>query len=206
MWRALMTAAVAGLLASFSIHAEGLAALTGPVTLVVDAERPLPSKALESLKEEMSRLFAPTGVQLSWAERNQAGLGYEAQGIVVVKLRGDCRIPDLPMPPDERGPLAWTHISDGAMLPFSEVSCEKVTRAAQAALFGGERRRTEELMGRALGRVVAHELVHILLRKKDHESRGLFRKGLTARDLIEEFRDEEERGRIVIEQGGKPSS
>lgn len=206
IWRAALMAVPAVLFLTNPAHAEGLAALTGSVTLVVDAEKPLPSKALESLKGEMSRLFGPSGVRLAWADQTSAALGYEAQGIVVVRLRGDCRIPDLPMPPDERGPLAWTHISDGAVLPFSEVSCEKVTRAAQTALFGGERARREELMGRALGRVVAHELVHILLRKKGHEARGLFRKGLTARDLIEEFREDEERGRIVIEQGGKPSS
>lgn len=206
MWRAVLALTALLLGSEPFLHAEGLAALTGPVTLVVDAETPLPSKALESLKSEMSRLFAPSGLRLAWADRAHAGLGYQAQGIVLVRLRGDCRIPGLPMPPDERGPLAWTHISDGAVLPFSEVSCEKVMRAAQSALFGGERSRQEELMGRALGRVVAHELVHILLKKKGHETRGIFRKGLTARDLIEEFRSGEERGRIVIEQGGKPAS
>ncbi|GIU76652.1 MAG: hypothetical protein KatS3mg004_3739 [Bryobacteraceae bacterium] len=206
MWRAVLALIV--LLAGIQpfLLAEGLAALAGPVTLVVDAETPLPSKALESLKSEMSRLFGPSGVRLAWADRTHAALGFEAQGIVVVRLRGDCRIPDLPMLPDERGPLAWTHISDGAVLPFSEVFCEKVTRAAQLALVGGEHSRREELMGRALGRVVAHELVHILLKHKGHEAKGIFRKGLTARDLIEEFPGDEERGRIFIDKGGKPAS
>lgn len=188
------------------LHAEGLAALQSPVTVVLDAEKPLPSGALETLKSEMSRLFAPSGVLLQWAERRETGLGFEAPGLVVVRLRGDCRIPDLPMPPDERGPLAWTHITEGSVLPYSEVSCEKVTRAARSALAGGERARRDELMGRALGRVVAHELLHVLLKRKGHEARGIFRRGLTPRDLVEEFGEEEERGRISIGQGARPAS
>lgn len=206
MKKTTLAAAAALFIPAAWLYAEGLAALNSQVTVVLDAEKPLPSEALETLKSEMSRLFAPSGVRLQWAERRQAGLGFEAPGIVVVKLRGNCRIPDLPMPPDERGPLAWTHITDSSILPYSEVSCEKVTRAARSALLQGGGATRDALMGRALGRVVAHELLHMLLKRKGHEVRGIFRRRLTPRDLVEEFGEEEHRGRILIELSGKPSS
>lgn len=205
MKKATLASAAALWITAGWLQAEGLAALNSPVTVVLDAERPLPSEALETLKSEMSRLFTPSGVRLQWAERSQAGLGFEAPGIVVVKLRGDCRMPDLPMPPDERGPLAWTHVTADSVLPYSEVSCEQMKRVTHSALHGGEHARRQELMGRALGRVVAHELLHILLKRRGHEAKGIFRRGLTARDLVEDFGDEE-RGRVVFAPAGKPAS
>lgn len=185
--------------------AEGLADLSGPVALLLDADKPLPSKALESLKSEMSRLFASSAVRLSWHEQAEVRPGFEAEGIVVVRFRGECRIPAIPLPPDERGPLAWTHVSDGAVLPFSEVSCERVTRAAQSALRGGERARRDELLGRALGRVVAHELVHILSNKKAHQAHGIFRRGLTPEELIADLPPGDAGGRGVSGHGIRPA-
>lgn len=185
---------------------EGLEALSGQVTLVMDAERPLPSRAIEAMREEMKRLFSGSRLRLEWADREAAGLGFEADGIVVVRLRGECRMPELPMPPDERGPLAWTHISDGMVLPFSEIDCTRVTRAAQAALRGGERLLGDAFLGRALARVAAHELVHILLQRREHVSKGIFRRGLTPRELVEQFHEEDERGRIVLDEPGRPAS
>jgi len=42
----------------------------------------------------------------------------------------------------------------------------------------------EELLGRALGRVMAHELYHVLLRTRKHGHSGLARPVLTSADLL----------------------
>ncbi|MCS7044030.1 MAG: hypothetical protein N2036_10430 [Bryobacteraceae bacterium] len=204
--RTSLLALIAALLWNSGARAEGLEALSGQVTLVMEADRPLPSKAIQSMREEMARLFGASKVRLQWADRGETGLGFEAEGIVVLRLKGECRMPDLPMPPDERGPLAWTHVSEGVVLPFSEIDCASVTRAAQSALRGGERSLGDVFLGRALARVAAHELVHILLQRKEHVPKGIFRRGLTARELVEQFHEEDERGRIVLDAGGKPAS
>jgi hypothetical protein len=202
-----MCAAAAILALPPAARAEGLESLSGQVTLVVDAEKPLPSRAVLAMREEMQRLFSGSRLRFQWADRREAGLGWEADGIVVVRLRGECRIPELPMLPDERGPLAWTHISDGALLPFSEIDCARVTRAAQAALRGGERLLGDAFLGRALARVAAHELIHILLQRREHVSKGIFRRGLTPRELVEEFHEEDDRGRIIlVDTGSRPTS
>jgi len=186
---------------------EGLASLSGSVTVVMESEKPLPSEAVLALKKEIDRLFASTRLRIDWVSRGETGLGFEAADIVVVRLRGDCRAPSMPAgPPDELGPLAWTHVSHGTVLPFSEVECERVTRAAHSALIGGERVRAQQMVGRALGRVVAHELIHIFLQQKSHAAKGIFRRGLTPRQLVETFEGEDAEGRILLDSKGKPAS
>ncbi len=85
-------------------HTEGLESLSGQVTFVVDAERPLPSRAILAMREEMQRLFSGSRLRFQWADRREAGLGWEADGIFVVRLRGECRMPELPMLPDGARP------------------------------------------------------------------------------------------------------
>jgi len=43
---------------------------------------------------------------------------------------------------DERGPMAFTHTSDGEVLPFSEVLCDRVGVAAQSAMANPRRCRS----------------------------------------------------------------
>lgn len=204
-----LVAATLGLVmtAALAARGEGLESLSGAVTVVVDSEKPLPSEAVLALKKEIDRLFASSRLQIQWVDRANAPLGFEAADLVLVRFRGDCQMAAFPPgPPDELGPLARTHISDGTMLPFSEVECERVTRAAQSALIGGERARAQQMVGRALGRVVAHELIHIFLKQKSHAPKGIFRRGLTPRQLVENFLEEDEEGRIMLDSKGKPAS
>jgi hypothetical protein len=173
----------------------------------MESEKPVPSEAVVALKKEIGRIFASTRLRIDWVSREEAGLGFEAADIVVVRFRGHCRATAMPPgPPDELGPLAWTHISDGRVLPFSEVECERVARAAQSALAGGERVRAQQMVGRALGRVVGHELLHILLQRKPHSAKSIFRRGLTPRQLVEAFEDEDDEGLIALDSEGKPAS
>lgn len=202
-------AAVAGVFWAlcFQCAAEGLESLSGNVTVVVDSEKPLPSEAVLTLKKEIDRLFSATKLRIDWVNRSEAGLGFEAADLVLVRLRGDCSAAAMPpLPPDELGPLARTHISHGTVISYSEVECGRVARAAQSALHGGERARPQEMMGRALGRVVAHELLHIFLQQKSHAPKGIFRRGLTPRQLVETFGGDEDEGRILVDAQGKPAS
>jgi len=90
----------------------------------------------------------------------------------------------LPFLYDERGPYAFTYNSDGDVLPFTEVSCSRVTASVLPAMQGDDFARRDYLMGRALGRVVAHELVHILTKSGVHGQGGVAQPALTGRELI----------------------
>ncbi len=173
-------------LAAFCLpsRAEGLPELTGPLTLVISTERPLPSATEAEMHREMDQLMKQASIQVEWKQLSDFAAGTEVHDLVLVKFRGKCRIDPTPVILDERGPMAFTHTSDGEVLPFSEVLCERVGVAAKSAMVGGEFGRRDLLLGRALARVLAHELYHIKGKCNDHGHSGVARRALTGRELI----------------------
>ena len=169
---------------AYSSPAEGLPELSAPLTLVTSAERPLPAETVAEMHREMDKLMQQASIRVEWRELSDFSAGTEVHDLVVVKFRGNCRIRPTPAVLDERGPMAFTHTSDGEVLPFSEVLCDRVGVAAQSAMAGGEFGRLDELLGRALARVLAHELYHIKGKCNDHGHSGVARKALTGRELI----------------------
>ena len=104
--------------------------------------------------------------------------------LVVVTFHGTCIMEPIPFLYDERGPLAFTYSSDGNVLPFGEVACDKVRSSIGKAMWGGDYRRSDTLLGRALARVLAHELYHMLAHTPEHAKTGLARHDLSGSDLI----------------------
>ena len=169
---------------SFSARAEGLPELTVPLTLVVSTERPLPAATVTEMHREMDKLMKQASIQVEWMQLSDFTPGTEVPDLVLVKFKGNCRIQPLPVILDERGPMAFTHTSDGEVLPFSEVLCDRVGVAAHSAMAGGEFGRRDELLGRALARVLAHELYHIKGKCSEHGHSGVARRALSGRELI----------------------
>jgi hypothetical protein len=167
-----------------SAPAEDLTGLTAPLTLVISTERPLPAATVAEMHREMDKLMKQASIRVEWMQLSDFSPGTEVQDLVLVKFRGNCRIQPAPVLLDERGPLAFTHTSDGQVLPFSEVFCDRVGVAARSAMAGGEFGRGDELLGRALARVLAHELYHIRGKCSEHGRSGLARSALTGRELI----------------------
>ena len=76
-------------------------------------------------------------------------------------------------------------ISHDRVIPFAEVSCDRIATAVAGALWAGERRKADMLLGRALGRVLAHELYHILGKTHEHNADGsVAKEALSAKQLI----------------------
>lgn len=163
---------------------EGLPALHAPLTVVVDSEKPIPSSALLELQNELDQLLSQGQRRVEWKLRSQMKAGEEASDLIVVRFRGSCRMETAPILLDERGPLAFTHTSDGEVLPFSEVLCDKVKAAARSAMHGGQLREGDKLMGRAMARVLAHEIWHITGNTHSHGKSGVASRGLTGAQLI----------------------
>lgn len=170
-------------------RAEGLPELNGPLTLVISAERPLPSGTVAEMHREMDKLMLQASIRVEWKQLSDFSAGTEVHDLVLVKFRGNCRIQPTPVYLDERGPMAFTHTSDGEVLPFSEVLCDRVGVAAQSAMAGGEFGRRDELLGRALARVLAHEIYHIKGKCSEHGHSGVARRALSGRELIAQTLD-----------------
>src|SRR5258708_37802966 len=80
--------------------------------------------------------------------------------------------------------LGQTHVVDGKVLPFADVRCDSVRKVIDRGLRAASSTDREELLGRALGRVMAHELYHVLLRTRSHGRSGLARPVLSSSDLL----------------------
>jgi hypothetical protein len=69
------------------------------------------------------------------------------------------------------------------VLPFSWVECETLSRMLAPALskYGVPQ---DYLYGRAMGRLVAHELFHILTMSADHDDGGVAKSSFSVRDML----------------------
>jgi hypothetical protein len=165
-----------------AIGAAGIACATD-ITVVIDFDGPHSDRSVQQMKRETEDIFKSAGIHLDWRRRDDVGrASYE--NLVVVHFKGKCILDPVPMLYDERGPFAFTYNSDGEVLPFSEVECGPVTASVRSAMWGDDFARPDYVMGRALGRVVAHELVHILTRSAAHGREGVTHAALSGRELI----------------------
>jgi hypothetical protein len=80
--------------------------------------------------------------------------------------------------------MAFTYSTDGVVQPFSAVACDKVTSAIRPAMSGGDFAKADVLLGRALGRVLAHEVVHMLSKSGEHGRDGVAKTSLSGSQLI----------------------
>jgi len=163
--------------------AASAAARATDVTVVFDFDGPYSDRSVRQMKREAEDILKGTGLHLDW--RPRAGLDrgpYE--NLVVVHFKGKCVLEPSPLLYDERGPFGFTYNSDGAVLPYSEVECSHVSASVQTAMSGDDFARPDFLMGRALGRVLAHELVHILTRSAAHGRQGATQPAFSGRELI----------------------
>jgi len=69
---------------------------------------------------------------------------------------------------------------DGKVLPFSDVECDRVRASIRSA---NGRQLSDLVLGRALARVLAHELYHVLARTPTHARAGLAKRSLSGIEL-----------------------
>lgn len=155
------------------------------LTVLLDIEQKHSQRALTEMRKELAKVFKPTNLTLDVRLRQDTKPEETFSDVVLVKLKGTCRMQNYAPLMDERGPFAWTHTVDGKILPFSEVACDHVARSIQQAI-GSESRDRDRLLGRALARVMAHEIVHMVGKCSDHSHAGVFRHALSGRQLIAE--------------------
>jgi hypothetical protein len=141
-------------------------------------------RSLAAMESETQRIFDETGMKLDWRLKDQLAEHAEFTNVVVFTLTGSCRMNLTPLLIDERGPLALTYTSDGEVLPFGEVRCDRVKASLQRSPHPSNGQSWDALFGVALGRVMAHELYHMLSDERDHTQSGVTRASLRADELV----------------------
>jgi hypothetical protein len=153
------------------------------VTIVLEFQGTQSDKSVSEMKREFTGIMRDSSLTFDFKSREQVEK-LSFSNLVVVRFKGTCQLKPIPYLYDERGPLAFTYSTDGDVQPFTEVKCDQVTRAVRSAMSGGDYAHADLLMGRALGRVLAHEVVHILTRSGAHGHDGVAKPALSGSQLI----------------------
>ena len=160
-----------------------LSAFGEGITIVLDFQGPRSEQSVAEMKREFAGIMKDSTLRFNFRWRSQAS--EEAlTDLVLVRFTGKCVLEPVGYLYDERGPMAFTYSTDGIVQPFSEVACDKVTSAVRSAMAGSDFANADILLGRALGRVLAHEVVHMLSKSGAHGRTGVAKTALSGSQLI----------------------
>jgi hypothetical protein len=135
--------------------------------------------AITEMGRETARILKSSGVALRW----HLGATQVADDLlVVVRLRGRCDM-DGSLSASKATVLGWSDEVDGRILPFSDLACDSIREFIQSARPLQYYVPANALLGRAMGRVLAHELYHIVADTASHGKDGVARPALSAREL-----------------------
>jgi hypothetical protein len=153
------------------------------ITIVLDFQGPRSERSVAEMKREFAGIMKDSALHFDFRSRSQASQE-DLSDLVVIRFTGKCVFRPVGYLYDERGPMAFTYSTDGIVQPFSEVACDKVTSAIRSAMAGGDFAKSDLLLGRALGRVLAHEVMHILSKSGAHGRTGVAKTALSGSQLI----------------------
>ena len=183
----LTIAVLCALLLPFSVFAES----AGPPTAIFTSFDGTPSAgAVAAMKQEVESLTRPSGLVLNWRDLGGPRIEENFADLVVVKFHGKCHMQGIQLlfselgPENEPGPLGSTKVTDGQVLPFSEMECDRIRRSIAPLAIGYSPNEREALLGRAMGRVLVHELFHIFANTGKHSHEGVAKTSHSRKDLV----------------------
>jgi hypothetical protein len=146
-----------------------------------------------AMQSELTRILAPAELNVTWrAIDNHVTDNESFPEIVVLHFRGTCLFAqDVPKgAPAPRSPipagltLADTDLVDGHVLPFGEVQCDELRRFIAPAASALRHDHANALLGRAIARVGAHEIYHMLTGSSLHALSGIARAEHSRKELL----------------------
>jgi hypothetical protein len=138
-----------------------------------------------AMAREMDALYRDIPVSIGWHDLSGYHSRVVAPRIVFIYFKGDCRAPRLPPHQFVEGlALAGINRVDGRMLPVVTVDCDRTANYIWSSMNGAERANGDTAFGRALARVLAHELYHYFTGATKHTRSALFRASIPASSLL----------------------
>lgn len=147
-----------------------------------------PESTVAYMQRELEALMQTAGYRVEWKIPGNPS-GEDDSVIAVVELRGSCRPPEpkAHVKPVKNGAsLASTAVDGDHVLPFSWINCETLTQMLAPSLAGVKASQRDFLYGRAMGRVLAHELYHMLANQREHVGSGVGKPSFSAKDVLGE--------------------
>jgi hypothetical protein len=163
------------------------AADSSTIAVFLDFESASSSATISEMESEITAIMKPSGLHFEWHMLRDRTSGDSFPDLVVLTFKGVCEEEEPLMnelgPVGRGAPLAFTHISEGRILPFSEVQCDTIRKYIAPNVGSSKLRERDAILGRALGRVVAHELYHIFASSTAHAAEGVQRSFHTPKEL-----------------------
>jgi hypothetical protein len=135
----------------------------------------------EAMRAEASQLMLALGYDLSFVDPGERDT--DAAFLVVVGFRGHCTEQSAKGRMTVAGPLATTSVANSVILPFSNIDCSSLGVFLEPVLKTSRADSRADLYGRAMGRLLAHELYHIVQQTKQHKTSGVAQASLSPREL-----------------------
>jgi hypothetical protein len=158
------------------------------VSVFMDFDSMPVETSFRAMKKEIEGLLKSSGLKLDWRVSSENQVTGPSTAFVVVRFRGRCRLEAWPQPGEDDPPvgaqrLGFTHVANGHVLPFSEIECDQIRKSLAYIDPGATPAERQKAFGLAMGRVVAHELYHMLARTTAHAEEGMAKASQSLRDL-----------------------
>jgi hypothetical protein len=127
------------------------------------------------MRAELQQLLSPAGIEVIWKNLAERKSDENFDLVAVTTFDGSCAGDQILSPPAVLS-LADTSIADGHILPFFRIDCNLLMRVLGSRV-------EPAVLGRALARLAAHEIYHIVAQTTEHQDRGVAKASFSVRDL-----------------------
>jgi hypothetical protein len=142
---------------------------------------------LAAMERELGTVMQSAGFRVIWRSVSNPPSTAGAENLVMVELRGVC-MPQFAatavVPLSSAARLASSSMADGKILPFSWVDCVALNRFLATAASSQSKAEQDNLFGRSMARLLAHELYHVLAQADDHAPAGIAKARFSIGDLL----------------------
>lgn len=155
-----------------------------PVALYTEFQQGASPASVDALHQELDAIMSPLNMRFEWRSLAAARGDDPTVQLAVISFKGQCNGAALKPGPSNSGALGWTHVSDGAILPFSGVDCDRIRSFVGRKLAKAPAGDRDGMVGRAMARVLAHELYHIFANTAHHGVWGIGKAAYTVEELL----------------------
>ena len=142
---------------------------------------------VKRIQGDVEDIFRPSQLDLRWEILDDGAQPGSYSRAVVIEFRGRCgfgRVAEVVPHAEPYPKLGWTVLNDGEVLPHATIDCDQIAAVTAAARSVVPARQTlPTLYHRLTVRVLAHELMHTLLRSADHNNSDCLKTPLRPEDL-----------------------
>ena len=166
-------------------HAQVWAQSPDPISVAVYTQfSQEPSAAVvDTMQRELLAIMQPVGLLFDWRSTSDADQSPPSAEIAVVRFLGRCDAGALQPRAENPGPLGWTHVSDGTILHFTDLNCDRLRDFLERGMVHIRLTERDAAFGRALGRILAHEMYHIFANTQRHGT-GVSKAAYSVDDLL----------------------